>query len=241
MLFATIDVETSTKDNIPNPKTDEICELGLVVADWKSKTIISQFSQLYKVNTWNDESAKVHKIPKNMVANGSESDSIPNINDIIDLSKVEYIIAHNAAYDKNILARYWPLLLEKKWLCSLRDFEYPSTFTSKKLNHIAADYDLHTPGAHRALRDCLVVTELAFKYDLDEAWAKKNERKFNLISMGQYKEGIPERFKEHGWRWNSNDKYWHIERLNKQELKKNVEFVKSIGFKLSYEEVEQEY
>jgi len=97
------------------------------------------------------------------------------------------------------------------------------------------------PGAHRALRDCLVVTGLAFKYDLDAAWIRKNERKFDLIAMGQYKDGIPDQFKAHGWRWNGNDKYWYIERVSKKDFKKNVEFVKSIDFKLSYKEVKQEY
>lgn len=242
MLFAAIDVETSTKDNIPNPQNDEICELGIVIADWESRTIISQFSQLYSVKNWNDESAKFHKIPHNVVKkDGIRPESIICINDIIEFDRVEYVIAHNAAYDKNILIRYWPSISEKKWLCSLRDFNYPSTFTSKKLNHIAADYELYTPGAHRALRDCLVVTELAFKHDLNEAWTRKNERKFNLISMGLYKEGVPDQFKANGWKWDSNDKYWHIERVSKQDLKKHVEFVKSIGFKISYEEVEQEY
>jgi len=242
MLFATIDVETSTKDDSPDPSHDEVCELGLVVADWDTKTIVTQFSQLYQVASWNDESAKYHKIPKEVVSKqGMDSGSIIHISNIINLNKIEYIIAHNAAYDKNVLSRYWPAILEKKWLCSLRDFEYPHTFTSKKLNHIAADYDLFMPGAHRALRDCLVVTGLAFKYDLDAAWIRKNERKFDLIAMGQYKDGIPDQFKAHGWRWNGNDKYWYIERVSKKDFKKNVEFVKSIDFKLSYKEVKQEY
>lgn len=231
MRIMTIDVETSTIGQYVDQNTDEICELGFVIADYESKTILTQHSQLFKVNNWSKPAEAIHKIPENVCQQcGQDPSAIPNLSNFIDLNSVSYIIAHNAAYDKTVLSRYWPDIITKNWLCSQHDFLHKKVnVTSKRLNHLAADYEILVPGAHRALRDCLVVLEMAYQNDIKDAWERKNEKRYAIEAHGSYKEGAPQKFKENGWKWNSSAKCWHTV-VGRGDLKATVAFVTSIGF-----------
>lgn len=238
MIIATVDVETSTGGDLPDPSNDEICEFGMVVAEYESRTIITQVSKLYSVKNWNERSAAIHKIPKELCdMYGHAVDELPKLSEIINLNAIDYVIAHNAPYDHGAIKNCWPDLTNKNWLCSKEDFAHDSVnVTSKKLGHIAADYGISTGGAHRALADCLMVMEMAFRNDIKKAWEKKNERKFDIIAKGSYQRDIPEKFKERKWRWNGDNKIWHKENVSASDFKEEVSFVKSIGFEIEWEE-----
>lgn len=240
MIIMVVDVETST-GAIIDPLVDELCELGFVIANYHSKTILTQFSQLYKVNNWSKEAAAIHKIPEDVCQHqGNDPSSIAKLDKLFNF-KIDYIIAHNAAYDKTVLSRYWPWISKQNWICSQQDFTHDSiNVTSKRLNHIASDYGIIMPGAHRALRDCLVVLEMAYRNDIIKAWARKNEKKYSIEAYGGYQEGIPQKFKENGWKWNPNKKCWYLT-AGVSELKSVSEFVKAIGFTPKATEIQPEY
>lgn len=242
MRIMTIDVETSIFGQHIDQNTDEICELGFVIADYKQKTILTQYSQLFKVNNWSKPAEAVHKIPEHICQKyGQDVSLIPQLSKFIDLNSIEYIIAHNAAYDKTVLSRYWPDIMNKNWLCSQHDFPHKNiNISSKRLNHLAADYEIMVPGAHRALRDCLIVLEMAYKNDITEAWERKNEKRYTVQAYGSYKDGIPQKFKENGWKWNPDEKCWHTI-AGRKNLKETVEFVASLGFTPKASEFKSEY
>jgi len=242
MKIMTIDAETSTAGQYVDPNTDEICELGLIIADYHSKTILTQYSQLFKVKHWSKEAEAIHRIPEDICqTKGIESSNIKNLTKLIDLDSIDYVIAHNAGYDKTVLTRYWPDIISKNWICSQHDFLHQKVnMTSKRLNHLAADYEILVPGAHRALRDCHIVLEMAYHNDITDAWDRKNEKKYVVEAYGRYQEGIPQQFKENGWKWNPDKKCWHST-FGLKKLKAAVEFVKSIGFTPKAVEYKPEY
>lgn len=243
MIIACVDVETSTAKNLPDPEVDEICEFGMVIADVDTRTVLTQISLLYKPSHWSEESEAIHKIPESLCNLYNDAkDDLPRLENIVNLDVIDYVIAHNAPYDYGVLKRYWKGIAAKPWLCSKEDFAHDKVrVTSKRLTHLAADYEVPIIGAHRALADCHAVMKIAFENDLEAAWKKKSERKFMLFATGEYQKDIPPQFKDRNWRWDPGSKSWYKDNVPASEMKSEVKFVKSINFKLNYEEIDMEY
>ena len=244
MKFAVVDVETSVDGKDLNPEKDECCEFAIIVADYDTQAVICQFSQIYKVEKWNKESAEIHKIPENLAqAHNTAYEDMPKLSSVINLEEIDYIIAHNASYDKGVIKRYWPDLADKNWICSHLDFTHPKLrkITSRRLSHLAADYEVTIPGWHRAHNDCYALLQICFQNDLNQAWVDKSTRKFNVKSNGEYRSGAPEAFKKDGWRWDNNKKSWVKYRVPSDKLKETVEFGKNLGYAMSAEEVFKDY
>ena len=90
----------------------------------------------------------------------------------------DYMLAHNSDYDEDVfrnemrrheaelkanfddetLQRLWNL----KWMCSIRDVQYPPRFTCKKLSHLAFDLGVNMQGRslHKAIDDVLLVVDM---------------------------------------------------------------------------------
>lgn len=244
MIFAVTDVETSVAGEELDSHKDECCEFAIIVADWDTRDIICQYSQIYSVKNWNESSAEIHKIPKELSDRyGLAEEELPKLGSIINLDEIEYVVAHNASYDKNVIKRYWPAFAEKQWICSWADFTHDklNNVTSKRLSHLAADYEIIIPKWHRAHSDCAALLEIVFENNLDDAWKRKNLRRFEIVAKGEYQAGVPEKFKKRRWRWDPSNKTWTKHNTPSDELKSQVEFVKSIGFSVSVEETYRDY
>src|SRR5690606_31756979 len=65
------------------------------------------------------------------------------------------VIAHNAAFDRPMLEKHWPVFADKHWACSLADIDWKS----EGLGSARLDYLLMRQGwfhdGHRALADAM--------------------------------------------------------------------------------------
>jgi DNA polymerase-3 subunit epsilon len=79
--------------------------------------------------------------------------NIPYIDDIIQ--KTDFIVAHNAAFDRPFVHKVSMKFSEKKWACSMKDIDWKGLgFESLKLVHLAADHGFYFE-PHQADKDCL--------------------------------------------------------------------------------------
>jgi DNA polymerase III subunit epsilon len=64
------------------------------------------------------------------------------------------VIAHNAAFDRKVAERHWPLFANCHWACSATGIDWKAFgFGGARLTYVLAEYGLFHD-AHRALDDC---------------------------------------------------------------------------------------
>lgn len=70
------------------------------------------------------------------------------------LDRAEFLISHNAEFDRKFVKKLFPSVNEKDWLCSMRDIDWIGKgFYSKGLQNLLIDHRIKSPRAHRALFD----------------------------------------------------------------------------------------
>ena len=83
------------------------------------------------------------------------------------LEKTDFIIAHNAAFDRPFTHSISAQFAEKKWACSMSDVPWRSLgFESLKLTHLAADLGFFFE-PHQADKDCLAGLAILAQNDKD--------------------------------------------------------------------------
>ena len=142
-----------------NQDTDEVIELALPPFEYERDTGVI-------VRVLEDEayaglrqpsfpipldSAKVHGITDADVAGKTvDADCVVNL-----VSSTQLIIAHNAAFDRPMVEKHWPIFERMNWACSLNDI----TWRDEGLSSGKLEYLLMRMGwfydAHRALGDAL--------------------------------------------------------------------------------------
>lgn len=148
-----VDAETTGLDQ----DADEIIELALLPFEYERDTgAIVHVDADAALNAFREpscpispESSKIHGITDEMVRG-----------QIIDLERIRALIepallvlAHNAAFDRPMVEKHWPIFEEKHWACSLAEIDWKS----EGLNSAKLDYLLWARGwfhdGHRALSD----------------------------------------------------------------------------------------
>jgi len=83
------------------------------------------------------------------------------------LEKTDFIIAHNAAFDRPFTHAISDKFIDKKWACSMSDVPWRSLgFESLKLSHLAADLGFFFE-PHQADKDCLAGLAILAQDDKD--------------------------------------------------------------------------
>lgn len=214
-----LDTETTGRDT----QKDAIVELGLVAFCYDRKTgeilsIADTYSGLEdpgmpippeasKVNGITDEMVKGKRIDEAQVE--------------LMLSAAEFIIAHNAAFDRPFCERRFPAMANMPWACSLTQIDWEgSGISSGKLEFIAYKLGFFYE-AHRAVTDCLALMhalnqlhpdgERGLKKLLD-AYLKPTVR---IWAKGAHYDA-KDILRERGYRWNDGskpgtEKAWYID------------------------------
>ncbi|MFH6780906.1 MULTISPECIES: 3'-5' exonuclease [Methylobacterium] len=85
---------------------------------------------------------------------------------MIDRSQVEaivdeadFVIAHNAGFDRRFAEDLCPMLAQKPWGCSLTQIPWAAEGMGSKLSYIASDFGM-IYSAHRAVDDCQATLEI---------------------------------------------------------------------------------
>ncbi len=159
---AFIDVETTGL----NPAYEEIIELAISLFAFNRESgkilgIIDEYIGLREPSCPISRGAfLVHRISKQTVQ-GKVLDQI-KIEALI--SQADFIIAHNAGFDKGFVGRLFPMVLAKPWYCSMNGIKwYQKGYPSKALQKLLIAHQIHVDRAHRAGADvqaCLMLLSL---------------------------------------------------------------------------------
>ena len=94
-----------------------------------------------------------------------QSLDIEKIDDLLE--KTDFIIAHNAAFDRPFTHGISDKFIDKKWACSMSDVPWRALgFESLKLSHLAADLGFFFE-PHQADKDCLAGLAVLAQGDKD--------------------------------------------------------------------------
>lgn len=96
----------------------------------------------------------------------------------------EFIVAHNAKFDRAFVAGLFPVSNQKNWLCSMSGIDwYGKGFRSRGLQNLLRDHDIQPPQAHRAESDVLAALLLLSRQGRD------NRRYFLELLDNYYGQG----------------------------------------------------
>lgn len=89
----------------------------------------------------------------------------------------DFIVAHNADFDKKFLATIPPLkdkqLFQKKWICTKANFPWPAPLPRRRLMDVCEAMKVPYVDAHRALTDCTFLADCFSKVeDLEARFSK---------------------------------------------------------------------
>ncbi|MBM7624748.1 exonuclease domain-containing protein [Sporohalobacter salinus] len=155
---AFIDVETTGLS-----QQDKIIELAITLFEFDEKT-----GQIIEIkDSYSDLRDPGIKIPKDATKiHGLKNEDVKDkelnkdkIKDII--KKANYLIAHNASFDKRFVKELFPEVKNKTWLCSMNDINWKKKgFESKSLENLIKKHQIAEKQLHRAQNDVATSIEL---------------------------------------------------------------------------------
>lgn len=159
-----IDVETTGLD----PKKDEVIELCLILFSFNRETyeiieIMDTYSGLREPFIPIKRAAtKVHGITKKSIRGMClDHDRIEAM-----LEKTEFLVAHNANFDRGFVEPLFPVSSAKPWFCSMNGIDWGNKgCASKGLQNLLKDHGIEVSQAHRATDDAKAAVELLSKCD----------------------------------------------------------------------------
>ncbi len=200
-----IDAETTGLDT----GSDKIIELGFIAFEYDAGTGLI-YRILHSYDGFEDPGQPLDDIVKQitgitdeMVANQHLDDDEINT----WLEKADLIIAHNAAFDRQMLERRLSAASQTNWACTFNDIDWmDENISSLKLDYIAYKMGFFFDG-HRAINDAQATLHLLTKA-LPESGklamamllnhARENSRRFFAIRAPFEKKDA---LKERGYRW----------------------------------------
>jgi DNA polymerase-3 subunit epsilon len=156
---ALVDVETTGLD----PDRDEIVELAIMLFRYDRATgqvleVVSEYAGLREpTGPMRRNASAVHGITRRMVR-GLKLDC-RRIRTM--LRKADFVVAHNAAFDRSFVEQLVPSSCRKSWLCSRNGIDWEARgFGSRCLDDLAAAHKIEHPLAHRASEDAAALLAL---------------------------------------------------------------------------------
>lgn len=154
-----VDVETTGL----NPEKDEIIEIGIGTFKYNKLTKLS--SDLLETYT-------CLRQPNIPLSPGATRVHGLKITDLIGktfddikikamLNEADFLIAHNASFDRNFISKMYPEVEDASWYCSMNGINWKKHgFASKSLQKLLSAQNINTEVSHRGLGDVISVYNL---------------------------------------------------------------------------------
>ena len=212
---AIVDVETTGL----SPREDEITEIGILQFCYRGlerPVITKSFGAIQQVSkALTPEIQKITGLCDDTLQ--GEKIAWAGVRKI--LAGVDYVIAHNAAFDRSFLKR--AVLpdgsklfdgMEVRWACSRVNIDWEEKgFKTTALNYLACDHGFLNPFAHRALFDCAITYKLILPY-LEELFENANQPRVRIFAW-KAPFAAKDKIKGRGFHWNAEKKVWFKECL----------------------------
>lgn len=210
---AIVDTETTGTD----PATDRIIELCVLVFEYSAETgEVAWVSDVY--DGLEDpriaippQSTAIHGITDEMVSGEALDDEA--VEGLLD--GVNWVVAHNAAFDRPLLERRLPIFARLNWLCSMKEVPWSDLgFPGTKLEYLATERGFFYEG-HRSEIDCralLEVLRVPLPGKDHSPWqlllAAGPRRSYKLWALGAPFE-TKDQLKARGYRWDGERRTWY--------------------------------
>lgn len=200
-----IDTEATGLDTI----TDSIIELGFVAFEYDAGTGLI-YRILHTYDGFEDPGKPLEEIIKQITGITDEMLTGQRLNDDeinLWLEKADLIIAHNAAFDRQMMERRLPNTKGTNWACTFNNINWQDeNVFSQKLDYIAYRLGFYFDG-HRAVNDAQATLHLltrglpeSNKLVMGVLLASAREKSFRLFAVQAPFEKKDE-LKAHGYFW----------------------------------------
>jgi len=164
----------------------------------------------------------------------------------LDIDKIESIIetgsifiAHNAAYDRVLMERYFTSLIDKPWACTYMEIPWKEMgYDSMKLRHILSDMG-YFYNAHRADADCEAVAMLLQQEGNDASLFEnliQGARSASYTICFNVPYGLQGPYKERQFYWKPEKKVWQ-KTASLRELQSDIASLKNTCKTLSSSQI----
>ncbi len=147
--------------------SDEVIEFAIVLFRYditrRELRVIDRYHGLREPSCAIDPGAeKVHGISVDQVRGKRLKDRM--VRRI--LRKADFLIAHNAAFDRRFVEKLYPETQRFRWYCSMNGIRWKKKgFASKGLQQLMANHGIETERGHRALDDVMGALDLLAQQD----------------------------------------------------------------------------
>lgn len=204
-----IDTETNGAD----PQQHQVVEVGAVLYSVSHRTTICQVS--YLCDAPHNDCEHINGIPLDAIKWGVEACGGNQIGPGVlarMVADVDYLIAHNADFDRGFFESLYPHLSSSRpWLCTCNDFSWTGKehLNGKSLAALALGHGVGIGSAHRALTDCQLIAAVFDRRD-DLAQLIEYAARPKAMFAAKVSYGERDLAKAAGFRWNQPgyEKQW---------------------------------
>lgn len=233
MLVVGFDTETTGVD----VTKDTIVQVGLVLWDTSAKVKKSKLKYdalLRGAPPMDQEVIDIHGITDaDLEEYGEDPKKVFGLMHDICMG-ADAIIAHNGnGFDKPMYLENCTRLgiapIDKLWIDTMCDIEYPVRIQTRKLTHLAAEHGFLNPFPHDAISDVLTMLKIADQYDWDKTvlWAQTP----SIVVQACVTFHEKELAKAQQYRWNAPDKTW-VKTIKSFQLEEVQKAAADAGFKI---------
>ncbi len=160
-MLLIVDTETTGL----NPQEDQCLEIGSILFNVPSRSVLAQQSFLLPVE--NNSAEKINHIPAEVTRLEQPwNQGLHYLKALIDTADV--LVAHNASFDRKWFGKDPLPVVSKPWLCTMEDIRWPEQRQLRarpSVRDLALAYEIPVWNAHRALTDCIYLAEVFRRCD----------------------------------------------------------------------------